>query len=54
VCDRFELAWQASQRPRIEDYLDDTPEPERSILLRELVALASKQGASSFQSLTGG
>jgi WD40 repeat protein len=39
VCNRFELAWQAGQRPRIEDYLGDTPEPERSALLRELVAL---------------
>jgi serine/threonine protein kinase len=39
VCDRFELAWQAGQRPSIEDYLSDTPEPERSLLLRELIAL---------------
>jgi hypothetical protein len=39
ACDRFELAWQAGQRPRIEEYLGDTPEPERSVLLRELVAL---------------
>jgi hypothetical protein len=35
ACDRFELAWQAGQRPSIEDYLGDTPEPERSALLRE-------------------
>jgi probable HAF family extracellular repeat protein len=39
VCDRFELAWQAGPRPRIDDYLSDTPEPERSLLLRELIAL---------------
>jgi serine/threonine protein kinase/WD40 repeat protein/tetratricopeptide (TPR) repeat protein len=39
VCNRFELAWQAGQRPRIEDYLGDTPEPEQSDLVRELVAL---------------
>jgi WD40 repeat protein len=39
VCNRFELAWQAGQRPRVEDYLGDTPEPERSALLVELVAL---------------
>jgi hypothetical protein len=39
ACDRFELAWQAGERPRIGDYLVDTPEPERSALLRELVAL---------------
>jgi serine/threonine-protein kinase len=43
ACDRFEAAWAAAgsegQRPRIEDYLGDTPEPERSELLRELIRL---------------
>jgi ABC-type amino acid transport substrate-binding protein/tRNA A-37 threonylcarbamoyl transferase component Bud32 len=39
VCNRFELAWQAGQRPCLEDYLGDTPGPERPALLRELVAL---------------
>ena len=39
VCDRFERAWQAGPRPCIEDYLGDTPEPERSALLWELIAL---------------
>jgi serine/threonine-protein kinase len=43
VCDRFEAAWVAAgstgQRPRIEEYLGDTTEPERSELLRELLAL---------------
>jgi WD40 repeat protein/serine/threonine protein kinase/tetratricopeptide (TPR) repeat protein len=43
VCDRFETAWKnaraGSQRPRIEDYLGTTQEPERSTLLRELIAL---------------
>jgi serine/threonine-protein kinase len=39
VCNRFELAWQAGQRPGIEDYLGDVPEPERAALVRELVAL---------------
>jgi hypothetical protein len=37
VCDRFEDAWKAGQRPRIEDYLGTTPEPERSKLLEELL-----------------
>jgi hypothetical protein len=41
VCRRFEHAWKAaasaSQRPRIEEYLDDTP--ERTALLQELIAL---------------
>jgi hypothetical protein len=43
VCDRFEATWTAAgsggQRPRIEDHLGGTPEPERSELLRELLAL---------------
>jgi eukaryotic-like serine/threonine-protein kinase len=37
VCRRFEAAWKAGQRPRIEDHLRDTPEPERCALLRELI-----------------
>ena len=39
ACDRFELAWRAGSRPRIEDFLTDCPEPERTTLLRELIAL---------------
>jgi hypothetical protein len=43
VCDRFESAWkiaaQTGQRPGIEDHLGNTPEPERSVLLRELITL---------------
>src|SRR5262249_47928658 len=43
VCDSFESAWKTAgcngPRPRIEDYLGDTPEPRRSALLRELIAL---------------
>jgi hypothetical protein len=39
VCDRFETAWKAGPRPRIEDYLTHTPEPGQALLLRELVAL---------------
>jgi hypothetical protein len=43
VCDRFEAAWKAvehgGKRPRIEDYLGTRPEPERSALERELIAL---------------
>jgi hypothetical protein len=45
ICDRFEAAWKAArstgQRPRLDDYLGDTSEPERSVLLRELMALDS-------------
>jgi serine/threonine-protein kinase len=39
VCDAFEAAWQAGVRPGIEQYLGDTPEPDRSELFRELLAL---------------
>jgi tetratricopeptide (TPR) repeat protein len=39
VCNRFELAWQAGPRPHLEDFVGNTPEPERSALLRELIAL---------------
>jgi WD40 repeat protein len=43
VCYRFEAAWKAAEftgeRPRIEDYLDDTPKSESSLLLPALIAL---------------
>src|SRR5215470_17105702 len=43
VCDQFEAAWKAAestgQRPRLEDYLGDVPEPERAAVLRELIPL---------------
>jgi serine/threonine protein kinase/Tfp pilus assembly protein PilF len=39
VCNCFEAARKAGQRPRIEVYLAGANEPERSILLRELLAL---------------
>jgi serine/threonine protein kinase len=40
VCDAFESAWKnadAGPRPALEDYLGNVPEPERSVLLRELL-----------------
>jgi WD40 repeat protein len=39
ACDGFEEAWQAGQRPRIEDFLGKVPEAEQAALLRELVIL---------------
>jgi Tfp pilus assembly protein PilF len=43
VCDRFESVWKGTasgqEGPRIEDYLTDTPEPERSRLLHQLILL---------------
>jgi tetratricopeptide (TPR) repeat protein len=38
-CDRFEAAWKAGQRPRIEDHLAMVPDPERPDLLCELILL---------------
>jgi serine/threonine protein kinase len=39
VCNRFEMAWKAGHRPRIEDYLGEVPEPERLELFRHLLGL---------------
>jgi serine/threonine-protein kinase len=38
-CDRFESAWLAGSRPRLEDYLAEAAEADRPALLRELLAL---------------
>src|SRR5262249_1472724 len=37
LCDQFEDAWQKGKKPRIEDYLTQVPEAERSTLLRHLM-----------------
>jgi formylglycine-generating enzyme required for sulfatase activity len=42
ACVRFEAAWQAGQRPRIEDFLDAVSEAELPALLRELLHLESE------------
>src|SRR6516165_9303708 len=39
ACDRFEAAWRAGLRPRIEDYLEEIPAAGRATLQRELEAL---------------
>ncbi|MGI9427608.1 MAG: WD40 repeat domain-containing serine/threonine protein kinase [Bythopirellula sp.] len=39
ICDRFEAAWCACERLRIEDLIEGVEEPLRSRLLQELVAL---------------
>src|SRR5262245_8492926 len=43
VCDRFESAWKRASagepRPRLEEYLADAREPERSLLLHQLLLL---------------
>jgi len=39
VCDRFEAAWRAGQRPQIEDYWGGAAAPGGPALLRELLAV---------------
>src|SRR5262249_54670785 len=39
VCDRFEAAWRAGRKPRIEEYVITAPQPERAALLRQLLSL---------------
>jgi hypothetical protein len=39
ICERYEVARLAGQRPRIDDYLRDAPQAERSALLHELLRL---------------
>jgi WD40 repeat protein/serine/threonine protein kinase len=39
MCDRFEAAWRAGQRPAIEDYLGAVSESARTALFRELLVL---------------
>ncbi len=39
VCNRFEGAWRAGQRPRLEEYLTALPQAQRPVLLRELLPI---------------
>jgi hypothetical protein len=39
TCDRFEAAWMAGERPRIEDYIAEFSEAERPLLLDDLLKL---------------
>src|SRR6516165_10578823 len=39
LCDRYENARVAGQQPRMDDYLREVPEAERSALFRELLKL---------------
>jgi tRNA A-37 threonylcarbamoyl transferase component Bud32 len=39
VCRRFEAAWKAGKRPRLEDYLGEGEGREQQVLLRELLRL---------------
>ena len=37
LCDRFKAAWKAEQRPEIEEFLDQVPEPSRGELFYQLL-----------------
>ncbi len=39
LCRRFEAAWQAGGRPRLEEYVAEAADPERPALLGELLRL---------------
>ena len=39
ACDRFEAAWRAGDRPRIEDFLGGTTDSDRPVLLRHLLGI---------------
>jgi hypothetical protein len=39
ACDRFEAAWRAGDRPRIEDFLGDPTDPDYLMLLRYLLVV---------------
>ena len=39
ICDRFEAAWKAGERPQIENYLWEVPELARAALIRHLLAV---------------
>ncbi|HEV3122279.1 MAG TPA: tetratricopeptide repeat protein [Isosphaeraceae bacterium] len=50
ACDRYEADWKAGGRPRIEEYLENSPEPARPLLLRELLVLELELRAKTGES----
>src|SRR6516165_4480810 len=52
ICVRFEAAWKAGQRPRIEDYVGDVPEPERCHVVWELLCLELAHRRQKRETLT--
>jgi serine/threonine protein kinase/formylglycine-generating enzyme required for sulfatase activity len=51
ICDAFEDAWIAGRRPRIEDFLGDTPQPERAALLWDLLPVELAYRCQSSETL---
>ena len=52
-CVAFENAWKSGERPAIERFLEEVPEPERDALLRELRAFATQPRFAYEQSFLG-
>jgi tetratricopeptide (TPR) repeat protein len=52
ICNRFEAACKAGQRPRIEHYLETEADPERLVLLRELLAVEVEYRRNSGEGVT--
>src|SRR5438045_1730496 len=54
ACDRFEAAWRAGERPRIEEYLGGTEGAERAVRARELIAIDLHWRARAGERATAG
>ena len=53
VCDRFEAAWKAGQRPPLERFLGKLPPSEQPELLRELLALELRGALDQLGEMVG-
>src|SRR5262245_37714253 len=52
VCAAYETAWQAGEKPRLETYLGAVVEPDRTLLLRELLKLEIELRTTAGQTVT--
>jgi serine/threonine protein kinase len=52
VCRRFEAAWKWGGRPRVADYLQEVPEPQRDELRRELEAIDAEYRRASGEGIS--
>jgi serine/threonine-protein kinase len=54
ACDRFEEAWQAGEKPRIEYFLRDSTGNERACLLRALLSVEVELRLAAGESVLSG
>src|SRR5215475_4280578 len=52
VCAAYETAWQAGEKPRLETYVGGAVEPDRTLLLRELLKLEIELRKTAGQTVT--